>query len=472
MNNLKSGILWSAIDRFSVIFIQIIIEIILARIIAPESYGLIALASMFLVFGNILLDSGFSKAIIQKQDRSKKDFSTMFYLNLTISVIIYIIVFYLSDVISEYFNKPSLSIIIKILSINLIITGFSLIQRTQLVIELNFKRLAKISFISVVISGIVSVIMALNGFGVWALVTQSVLVNLVTLILFSYYNPIVPKINEFSKKSFVHMFKFGGNLTLSSLVQATYQNSFTFLIGKNFTGSTLGFYNKSNQFTLMPISVLTNIINRVTYPEFSKLQDNNLSLAESHLKFIRYFTYLIFPVFIGFASISSEFIYMFLGDNWLGASQIIKILAISYIFFPFIVMNMTIFQIKNRTKLFFHIEIFTKVVGFCMLIFLIPYGIIWVCLAILFSQVLQFFISTYFSNKLLNSSNKIYLKIIFLNLCYFLIVFSLVLIINSYLKSYVVRIFTSGFLFLTFTLILLYIKERSLLSKITNKIGK
>lgn len=243
--------------------------------------------------------------------------------------------------------------IIKVLSINILITGLALIQRTKLTINLDFKSQAKISLISILIAGSLSVFMAYKGFGVWALIAQSIAVNLVSLILYFINNPEYPSIKDISKSSFQKLIKFGGHLTLSSLFQAVYQNSFTFIIGKSFSTSALGMYNKSNQFTLMPISVLTNIVNRVTYPEFSKFQEDNNKLASSNLKFAEYFSYLVFPLFIFFASISYAFIKLFLGDLWLEADSILKILALSYLFYPFTVMNMTIFQIKDRTKTFF-----------------------------------------------------------------------------------------------------------------------
>lgn len=465
MSSLKRGILWSAIDRISVIFIQIIIEIVLARIISPESYGLVGLASIFLVFGNILLDSGFSKALIQNQNRSNKDYSTMFYLNLIISIVLFVVIFFISDFLADYLDQPQLSIIIKVLSLNLIITAFSLIQRTRLVIEVNFKKLAKISLTSIVISGTLSIAMALYGLGVWALVAQSLMVNLITLLLLLKNKPITPKFNEISRKSFNHMLKFGGNLTLSSLIQATYQNSFTFLIGKNISVTTLGLYNKSNQFTLMPISVLTNIINRVTFPEFSRIGDNKLHLKLSHLKFTKYFTYLIFPLFIGFASISNDFIKLLLGVQWESADMIIKVLAFSYLFYPFTVMNMTIFQVLDKTRKFLYIDLFSKIFSFIFLLIMLPHGIIFVCLAILFSQLLQLIFSAYSSNKLLDIRNIKYFKIIFTNLIWFLLGYGIVVFLNQDIHNSYLRILVGFVVFGLLTFTILFKNERYLIKK-------
>lgn len=466
MTSLKKGIFWSAIDRFSVIFIQIIIEVILARIIDPKNYGIIGLASIFLVFGNVLLDSGFSKALIQNQDRTEKDYSTMFYLNFGISLIVYLIFFLCSDSIADYFNLPDLSLIIKVLSINILITGLALIQRTKLTINLDFKTQAKISLVSILIAGSISVFMAYKGFGVWALIAQSIMVNFVSLILYFINNPVYPSIKDISQSSFKRLLKFGGNLTLSSLLQAVYQNSFTFVIGKKFSTSALGMYNKSNQFTLMPISVLTNIVNRVTYPEFSKFQNDNERLAITNLKFAEYFSYIVFPLFIFFASISFAFIKIFLGSLWLDADVILKILSLSYILYPFTVMNMTIFQIKDRTKTFFQIDLSTKIVSFIFLCAMIPLGIEWVCLSIGISQLVQFLVSTYCSSKLLNSDTYLYIKRIGMNLIYFVGVLFLIQFVNKFVISAYLQVAVSFFVFFIASIILLWLRDRRLLSNI------
>ncbi|MEJ5092879.1 oligosaccharide flippase family protein, partial [Sphingobacterium faecium] len=342
----------------------------------------------------------------------------------------------------------------------------ALIQRTKLTINLDFKSQAKISLISILIAGSLSVFMAYKGFGVWALIAQSIAVNLVSLILYFINNPEYPSIKDISKSSFQKLIKFGGHLTLSSLFQAVYQNSFTFIIGKSFSTSALGMYNKSNQFTLMPISVLTNIVNRVTYPEFSKFQEDNNKLASSNLKFAEYFSYLVFPLFIFFASISYAFIKLFLGDLWLEADSILKILALSYLFYPFTVMNMTIFQIKDRTKTFFQIDLTTKIIGFGILCAMIPHGIYYVCISIGIAQILQFIVSSYFSNKLLGFNVFYYLKTIGINLIYFLAVMLVLQQVNSYIPNFYLQILINFIAFLSSTIILLRFRNRELLSSI------
>lgn len=465
MSSLKKGLLWSAIDRFSVIGIQIIIEIILARIIDPKNYGLIGLASIFIVFGSVLLDSGFSKAIIQKIDRTKKDFATMFYLNLILSIVVYSIIFFSANYIGDYFTEPQLPLVIKILCLNLIITGFTLVQRTKLEIELNFKKQASISLTSVIISGIVSITLAYNGFGVWALVFQSILMNVISLVQYFYYNPIFYSFRDVSKKSFNHMFKFGGHLTLSALIQAIYQNSFSFLIGKNISATALGIYNKSNQFTLMPISVLTNVVNRVTYPEFSKCQNDNEFLQNAHLRFLKYFSYFIFPIFFSFAAISNEFVVLFLGEKWLEAVDIIKLLCFAYVLYPFTVMNMTLFQIKNKTSLFFRIDLISKILSFIFLCFLIRYGIKGVCYTIIISQILQFIISIAFSSKLLQSGFFVFFKGIFFSLIYFFVFYLIIGQVNSWIEDSIVKILVALFISLL-SIILLLFKDKHIFKEL------
>jgi len=466
MENLKKGLLWSAIDRFSVIFIQILIEILLARMIAPVNYGIIGLASMFIVFGNVLLDSGFSKALIQDQNRNKSDFSTMFYLNIGISILVYIILFIISEYIADYFKYEELSIVIKILSLNIVLTGLTLIQRTKLTIDLNYKTQAKISLVSIIIAGFTSTIMAYKGLGIWALVCQTLITNLISLILYYINNPIFPSIRDVTLQSFKKLINFGGPLTISSLIQALYQNSFTFLIGKEYTANKLGMYNKVNQFTLMPISVLTNIVNRVTYPELSKMQSENEKLGYVNYKFAEYFSYVIFPFFIALASVNESFIKIFLGDMWIESVNIFTILSISYMFYPFTVMNMTLFQIKDRTKLFFRIDLVSKLISFLLLCYMLKFGIIWVCISILISQVLQFILSTIFSYKLLQFKTSKYFRSLIINLIYFAFIYVVVLKINNLIENHYSKLIFSLIMFLFSTLFLIKLKDKALFEKI------
>ena len=225
-----SNVFWSGIDKFSVQFVQLLTTIIIARIISPAEFGLVAMITVFLAVAQILVDSGFCTALIQRQNCDNKDYSTVFYFNLFFSLILYCILYLSAPAIAQFYNEPELIKLTRFIGINIIISAFSYVQRTLLTITMELKKQAKISFISIIVGAITGIVLAYKGYGVWALVMQTLIANLLDSILlwsFTCWKPML----FFSLRSFKKLFPFGSKILLSSLIQTLYTNLYTLVIG-------------------------------------------------------------------------------------------------------------------------------------------------------------------------------------------------------------------------------------------------
>lgn len=247
-----SGLLWSFIDNFSNLGIQFIIGIILARILSPKEFGLIGMLTIFIAVSQSFINSGFSQALIRKKDPSQADYSTVFYFNIIIGIVCFLILFFCAGLISRFFKEPQLKLLVQVLGLSLIINSFTIIQQTILTRKIDFKLQAKISIISSVVSGIVGLGMAFAGYGVWSLVIKTITMYSITSIFLWLWNGWKPVL-VFSIQSFKELFSFGSNLLVSGLIDTIYRNVYYLVIGKYFSAQELGYYTCADQFNTLPL---------------------------------------------------------------------------------------------------------------------------------------------------------------------------------------------------------------------------
>lgn len=405
------GIIWSAVDKFGIVVVQIILEIVMARLLLPSDYGVMGVVAVFLAIGQVFTDGGFSNALIQKQDRSETDFSTVFFCNLIVSVVIYGVLFFGAPFISQFYNLPVLTDIIRIIGLTIIINSLVIVHKTKLSISLNFKIQAKYSLLSVLFSGAIGLFLALNGYGVWSLVYQSLLLYVLNAVFLIFNLRWVP-LFVFSKKSFDTLFYFGSKVLMASLVQAIYNNLYSVLIAKKFSTKELGLYSKANQFTLFPISTLTTVMQRVAFPYLSSYQGDNDKLFTLNQKFTKLNLILIMPFFFMISALSEPIVKIVFSDAWIDLIPLMRILSIAFVFYPVIVNNMFLFQIKNKTQIYLRIEIITKITGILILFATLQYGIIIMSLGLVVQQFLQLVITSMYCNRLLEQQLFSQLKMV------------------------------------------------------------
>ncbi|EKA89726.1 MULTISPECIES: lipopolysaccharide biosynthesis protein [Bacteroides] len=400
-NQAVKSVIWSAMERISVQAIQFILTIILARLIAPAEFGLIAMLGIFMQVAQSFVDSGFSNALIQKKDRSEIDFSTVFYFNCVISIAVYIALYISTPYIAQFYNEPILANVCKWIGLNLILQGIAVVQVAKLTIDLDFKTQAKASLVAVTISGALGLFFAYNGYGVWALVIQSLFNSLINTLLLFFYTKWKPTL-EFSWLSLKSMFAFGSKLLLSGLLHTIYINLYSLVIGKKYNAVDVGYYNQSNQIARFPSVSLMAIITRALYPIQCKNQDNYQLLQQSFVKYLKMSCFLVFTVMAGIASLSEPLVMFLLTEKWISIAPILSILCIGYMFTSVTVLNNQILNVRGRSDLYLKVEIIKKVVGIIILVTTIPFGLVTICLGILFYNICDMLLVIYYSKKIIH----------------------------------------------------------------------
>lgn len=394
------GVIWSSIERFSTQGVQFLIMIIMARLLTPKDYGLIGMVAIFLAVSQSLVDSGFSQALIRKQNRTEEDNSTVFYFNIIISCILYIILYISAPFVADFYTQPELTNVMRVICLGVILNSLAVVQRALLTVKIDFKSQAKASLTASIFSGIIGIILAYNKFGVWALVVQQLLnLSTNTLLLWggSYWRPKT----IFSWHSFKELFTFGSKLLVSGLIDTLYKNIYPIAIGKLFNASSLGHYTRAQQFSEFPSSNVTGIIQRVTYPVLCGIQNDLKKLETIYRKFLKLSAFIIFPLMIGLAAVAKPFINIMLGTQWEFCGQLLQIICFSMMWYPIHAINLNLLQVKGRSDLFLRLEIIKKVIATLILCITIPMGLVAMCVGQIFSSLIALVINTNYTGKLI-----------------------------------------------------------------------
>lgn len=394
------GVGWSAFERLSYQGITFIIQLILARLLTPDDYGVIAMLAIFLQIAQVFIDSGFANALIKKQDCTEADYSTVFFYNLGVSVLLYGLLFFSASAIARFYDNQLLIPVVRVLSLTLIFNALSIVQQTQLVKKVDFKSQSIVTFTSAVISGGVGIYFAFKGYGPWALVIQQLLNSILKLLLYVAVVRWLPSL-VFSGSSFKYVFNFGSKLVVSSLIDVIYKNLYKLVIGKKFTERELGYYSKAEEFALFPSSNVGNIISRVCYPILSRIQNDNERLAVVYRQLIRYSSWLIFPMMIGLLAVSEPFIISFLKEQWAPAVPILRILCLDWMFDIICVLNQNLLFVKGRTDLVLKLQIVKKSIALAILFASVPFGVIGMCWGRVLYSVIAVCINTYYTKKII-----------------------------------------------------------------------
>lgn len=412
-HNLKqkttSSLKWSAIERLATQLVQLIVILVLARILGPHAFGLIGMLAVFIAVSQVFVDSGLSSALIRKLDRSELDYSTAFYFNIGIALICYTLLYFCAPYIASFYNQPELTSLTRILALVVIINSFGIIQRTKLSIKMDFKTQAKASLIAVTISSLVAFYLAYYNFGVWSLVAQTLVYAAFNVIFLNIFHLWLPRLN-FSLESFWHLFGFGSKLMLSALIDSIYQNIYQIVIGKKFNVLDVGYFTQANQLIKTPATTMTAIIQRVTYPMLSSIQNDENRLNAAYLLTLRLSAVVIFPILFGLGTIADPLIPELLGIEWKPAALLASILAMGFLLYPIHAINLNYLQVKGRSDLFLKLEVIKKVIITIILIITIPYGINAICIGIVIQSYIALFINTYYNGKIGNLSGIIQLK--------------------------------------------------------------
>lgn len=395
------GLFWSSVERFSNQGMSFFFSVILARLLSPSDYGIIAMVTIFFAVAQSFVDSGFSNALVRKTDRREEDLSTCFYFNIGVGIVAYIVLFLIAPFIADFYNQQILSPIIRITGLGVVLNSLCVVQQALFTIKIDFKSQAKVTLSATIISGIVGVVLAYQGYGVWALVWQGVVLSLVRmglLWLMSKWRPTT----GFSKSSFNYLFGYGSKLLASGLLDTIYNNIYPIVIGKFYTPAQLGNYSRALSFAQLPSSNITSILQRVTFPVLSTIQDDIPRLQANYRRLLKLSAFIIFPLMMGLAAVAFPMIRLILTPKWEGCSLYLQIICFALMWYPIHAINLNLLQVKGRSDLFLRLEIIKKIVGVCIMCITIPLGITAMCIGMVASSLISLFINTYYTGKLIN----------------------------------------------------------------------
>lgn len=394
-----NGFVWGFLERFSTQITQFVLGIVLARILLPKDFGIYGLLTVFIAVGQTFIESGFSNALIRKLNRKNVDLSTAFYSNIGISLVVYSILFLSAPYISLFFYQEILTSLLRLLSICLVIDSFTIVPIANLSISLNFKRLAIITFISAIVSGLIGIILALNNFGVWSLAYKHIFDRLCIAILIWATSKWKPSL-EFSYKSFKDLFGFGSKLLASGLLNTLYLHLSTLVVGKFYSATTLGYYSRGEQFASLPGQNISAVMKKVTYPILSIYQNDNEKLVSIYRKYISYSSLIIFYVLLNIASLAKPIVQIVLTEKWNEAIVFLQLFIFAYMFNHISDINLNLLQVKGRSDLYLKLEIIKKTISFIFLIVAIPFGALWIAVSRVVYTQFALFINTYYTGKL------------------------------------------------------------------------
>lgn len=399
-NKVVKGVIWSSIDRFTTQGISFVFSMLIARLLLPSDYGVIGMLAIFMAVANCFVDSGFGSALVRKNDRTEKDFCTVFYFNITVACICYALLFLASPYIARFYNLPLLESVTKVWGLNLIISSFAGIQNAQLTIAIDFKSRAKISVITTLFTGVVGLWLAYCGYGVWALVFQTLSSNILRTILLWAIVRWVPRL-IFSWQSFKELFSFGFKLLASGILDTIYNNIYPIVIGKCFSAQSLGVYSRADSLAQFPSSNITGVLQSVTFPVLSTIQDNESRLSSAYRHFLKLSAFVVFPLMVGLSAVADPFIRLVLTDTWEDAIYLLQIICFSLMWYPIHAINLNILQVKGRSDYFLKLEVIKKILGVAILCVSIPLGLVAMCYGRVFSSVVCLGINTYYTKKVI-----------------------------------------------------------------------
>lgn len=408
-NKTIKGTFWSATDAFLGQGVTFIVGIVLAHILTPAEYGLIGICTIFTTVLTGIVDSGFSNALIRKSDTTNEDYNTMFITNLMISIVLYVILYISAPFISQFFDRPELIKLIRAMGWILIIQALSLVQTTILTKKIDFKTKTKASFVAALLSGVVGIVMAFNGFGVWALVGQQLSKQLFYTICLWILNKWWPSL-KFNSKSFTYMWGFGWKLMVSGLLSNIWNQLYQVVVGKFYSPATLGQYSRSKEYAGIFSSNLTAIIQRVSYPVLAEIQDDKDRMVAGYRRIIKTTMFVATFILFFMGAVAEPLLYCLIGPQWHEASTYLPLICISMSLYPLHAINLNMLQVQGRSDIFLNLEIVKKLIAVGPLSLGIFVNIYWMLIGSIIVGVLSFFLNSYYTGKSLGYSSWMQVK--------------------------------------------------------------
>ena len=404
------GLGWSAVDNAARYGMQFAVGIVLARLLSPDDYGLLGLVGIVTVLCTALVNGGFTTALIRKKDATDDDYNTVFICNLAMSVLLYGVTFLCAPLIACFFEREELIPLVRVSSLGLIIGALGMVQQTRLTKRIDFKTQTKITIAATALSGIVGISMALAGFGVWALVAQQLTSQAVTTIMLYVYNSSAEAnfslfTLHFSLKSFHDLFGFGWKMMVSVLLDAVWKELHQVVVGKFYSPATLGQYTRARHYAGLCSSNLTSVVERVTYPVLSSIQDDKERMTSAYRRIIRTSMFITTVALFSLGAVSEPLIYCMIGPKWHEASTYMPLICINYSLYPLHAINLNMLQVQGRSDLFLGLEVIKKIILLVPLFVGAFVGIMPMLLTNTVIGIIAYFLNSHYSGRLLGYSS-------------------------------------------------------------------
>jgi O-antigen/teichoic acid export membrane protein len=395
---LKTGISWSAFERFAVQGMQFVVFVFMARGLSPTDYGLVGMLAFFIVISQLIAEGGLSQAIIRKLDRDEADLSTSFYVNIAGGAILYLLLFAIAPLVSGFYGEPRLTGLLRVMALCIPIQSSLVVHRAVLTSRLDFKTQAKSTFVGTLTSGFAGIYMAYNGYGAWSIVCLQLTNQVFTAITLWLVTQWRPKL-LFSTYAFRRLYGFGSKLLMSKVVDCLYNSFYVLAIGKVFSAYALGCYTNARQLGSMASENLTRIVNRAAFPMFCGYQNDPRKLCEMVSEYIRLSMFFIAPLMLGIAALAVPLTTALIGHQWLYTARLLRILCLYFLFFPLNSINFMILEIYGKGGLYLKLQIANVAVGLSLLAVTIPFGLSAVCVGLLGGTALNFAINAHLSGR-------------------------------------------------------------------------
>lgn len=407
MDSLKqkaiTGVKWTFLDQAGSLGISFMVGIVLARLLQPSEYGLLGMVTVFTAIATVFTDSGFGQAMVRKTDLTEEDKLTAFWFSCGMGILVYIALFISAPWVSAFYKEPQLEDILRITSIPILFSGLLTIPNMIFTREINFKVTTKISFSRAILSGMVGIYMAIMGYGVWALIMQGLVSYAIGVIMFNYYCRWKIKF-IFKKKSFHYLWGFGSKMLASNLINTTYSNLYQIVIGKFYSSSDLGQYQRGQSYSGLFSNTLTQVVQRVSFPTLSKMQDDTERLKYGYRKIIKMSMLVSCLGSMALAAMAKPLIVILIGEKWLPAAEYLQIICLGALLYPVHAINLNVLTVMGRSDLFLKLEIIKKIIGTIPIVIGIFLGIKVMLWAGVVSSFLCFAINAHYSEKLINYS--------------------------------------------------------------------
>ena len=408
-NKTVKGLGWSALDNAARYGMQFMIGIVLARLLSPDDYGLLGLVGIVTVVCTALVNGGFTTALIRKKDATDDDYNTVFICNLGMSLLLYGVTFLCAPLIADFFSREELTPLVRVSSLGLIIGALGMVQQTRLTKRIDFKTQTKITLVASAVSGVVGIGMALAGFGVWALVGQQLTSQIISTILLYIYNRWLPCL-RFSIESFHELFGFGWKMMVSILLDAVWKELYQVVVGKFYNPATLGQYTRAKHYAQLFSQNLTAVMERVTYPVLSSIQDDKERMVSAYRRMIRTSMFITTVALFSLGAVSEPLIYCMIGPKWHEASTYLPLICITYSLYPLHAINLNMLQVQGRSDLFLGLEVIKKIITLAPLFIGAFIGIIPMLLTNMVVGIIAYFLNSHYSGRLLGYSSWMQLR--------------------------------------------------------------